>query len=322
MNLSFNSNNKFELKKEKKYYEKFLSNIEDSYKEALVNILQALKQNTEYKEEGYNKFYKKWKIYKKNYENNATIELIKDEIMNTTFLLLPEEYEKSKDEEYPQEISRKNLNNKKIYFENCLLLFMQLHDIREILLNYPNIFRDNLIKNNFPLNIKNEDITDFRINNEYDIEKINPTKIFRKTVSYKLNNSENFEEGELILYNKHIYFANIINKTTVKIQLKCNLKSIGLFKNNYDEKENIINILVHNSEEYEDEDNLKKKENDDENSQENIQIQVQFNNEKIKDETSQKINDAILSINNLERLYFDGYFNQINNKLKDTEEDF
>ena len=322
MNLSFNSNNKFELKKEKKLYENFLKNIEDSYKEVLGNILQILKQISEYKEEGYNKFYRQWKIYKKSYENKSTIELIKDEIMNTTFLLLPDEYEKSKDEEYPQEISRKDLNNKKIYFENCLLLFMMLHDIREILLNDPSFFRGNssfnLIKNNFPLNIKKDDITDFSINSEYDIEKINPTKIYRKPVSYKLQNSENYEVGELIIYNKHIYFANVINKTSVKINLKCNLKSIGLFINNYDDEKNIINILVHNSEEYEDDDNMKKNDNnDDENKQENIHIIVRFDEETIKVETSQKINEKILSINNEERLAFDGYFNEINNSLKE-----
>ena len=187
----------------------------------LGNILQILKQISEYKEEGYNKFYRQWKIYKKSYDNKSTIELIKDEIMNTTFLLLPDEFEKSKDEEYPQEISRKDLNNKKIYFENCLLLFMMLHDIREILLNDPSFFRGNssfnLIKNNFPLNIKKDDITDFSINSEYDIEKINPTKIYRKPVSYKLQNSENYEVGELIIYNKHIYFANVILKLQLKL---------------------------------------------------------------------------------------------------------
>ena len=81
--------------------------------------------------------------------------------------------------------------------------------------------------------------------------------------------------------------------------------------------------MVHNSEEYEDDNNLKKIENnDDENRQENIHIIVQFNDEKIKEETSQKINEKILSINNVERLAFDGYFNEINNKLKDIEEDF
>ena len=152
---------------------------------------------------------------------------------------------------------------------------MLIHDIREILLNDPKYFGGNaslnLIKNNFPLNIKKDDIIDFSLKYEYDLEKINPTKIFRKSVSYKLNNSENFEEGELILYNKYIYFANIINKAFVKINLKLNLKSIGLFSNKFDENEkNIINILVYNSKEYEDDDNLKKNENEDEIKEENI----------------------------------------------------
>ena len=81
--------------------------------------------------------------------------------------------------------------------------------------------------------------------------------------------------------------------------------------------------MVHNSEEYEEDDNLKKNDNnDDENPQENIHIIVKFEEEAIKEETSQKINEKILSINNVERLAFDGYFNEINISLKDTEEDF
>ena len=128
-------------------------------------------------------------------------------------------------------------------------LFMLLHDIRELLLNDPSYFKGensfNLIKNNFPLIMKKDDISDFNINEEYDLEQINPTKIFRKEVLYKLKKEDNFDEGELILFNKHIYFGNIVEDKKIKINLKFKLKAIGLYKSKED-KNDIINILVQN----------------------------------------------------------------------------
>ena len=322
MNLSFNPQYKFELKKEKKDYETFITNIETLYKQVLENITKFLKKNKEYKEEGYNIFYKKWKIYSKKYNNNSTLELIKDEIMNNTFILLSEEYEKSKDEEYPEEISRKNMNLKNKYFENCLLLFMLLHDIRELLLNDPSYFKGessfNLIKNNFPLIMKKDDISDFNINEEYDLEQINPTKIFRKEVLYKLKKEDNFDEGELILFNKHIYFGNIVEDKKIKMNLKFKLKAIGLYKSKED-KNDIINILVQNC--VEDDDYVEKNVSFDENEDKNRYIIIKFNDEKIKEEISQKINEKILSNNNEDRIAFDTYFNEINNNIKDKKED-
>ena len=328
-NLSLNSENKFELKKEKKDYDTFLSNIENIYKQVLETITQFVKQNKDYREEGYNKFYKKWKIYKQKYDNKTTIELIKDEIMNTTFLLLPEEYEKNNDEEYLDEISRKKADINDNCFGNCLLLFMMLHDLRELLINNPSFFRGkssfNLIKNNFPLIVQKDDITDFSVNNEYNLEKINLTKIFRQSVTYKLKNEDNFEEGELILYNKNIYFGTLIKDDIVKIVMKLKLKSIGLY-NNKEENDNLaINILVNASKEESDEEDDVKNDNninEEKKEEENLHIIIKFNDEKIKNEVSQKINEKILSINNEERLAFDGYFKEISNNFKDIEEDF
>ena len=323
MNLSLNPQYKFEFKKGKKDYESFINNIEILYKQVLENITKLIKANKQYKEEGYNIFYKKWKIYSKKYNNNATIDLIKDEIMNNTFLLLPEEYEKSKEEEYPEEISRKNMNFKNKFFENCLLLFMLLHDIREILLNDPNYFKGensfNLIKNNFPLNIKKDDVSEFNINEEYNLEKINPTKIYIRKMSYKLKKSENFEEGELILFYKHIYFGIVLEDKKIKINLKFKLKSIGLYKSKDDEND-IINILVQSC--VEDDDYVEK--NDDlfdGNEDKNKYIIIKFDDEKIKEEVSNKINEKILYNNNEERIVFDTYFNEINNNIKDNKED-
>ena len=327
-NLSLNSQNKFELKKEKNDYDSFIKNIEDIYKQVLETITKIIIENKDYREEGYDKFYKQWKIYKQKYDNKSTIESLKDEIMNTTFLLLPEEYEKNNEEEYLEEISRKKADNKDNYFGNCLLLFMMLHDLRELLLNDPSFFKGNssfnLIKNNFPLIVQKNDISDFSVNNEYNLEIIKNTKIYRQSVSYKINNAENFEEIELILYNKYIYFAKIIQNDLIKIVLKFKLKSIGLYSNKNEDDSNTINILVHNQENNEEDlVNLNKNNNNEERKEEeNTNIIVKFNDEKIKEEVSQNITEKTLSINNEERLAFDGYFKDINNTFKDIEEDF
>ena len=325
MNLCLNSENKFELKKGKNDYDSFINNIEAIYKQILGEITKLLKEKKEYREDGYNKFYKKWIVYKKSFDNKFTIELIKDQIMNTPFLLLPEEYEKSDEEEFPKEILRKSTNNKDKFFDNCLLVFMMLQDLREILRNDPSFFRGktsfNLIKNNFPLNIKKDDISDFNIGEEYNLIKINPSKIIRQTASYKLSTSENFEEGELILFNKDIYFAKVLDKNLVKINLKYKLKSIGLYKNKDDEN-NMINILIQTSENYEEKYLENENRDEDENKDNNIYINIKFEDEKTKEEMSQKIYEKIISINNEERLAFDGYFNEMNNNIKDLEEDF
>ena len=58
-----------------------------------------------------------------------------------------------------------------------------------------------------------------------------------------------------------------------------------------------------------------------ENENKNKYIIIKFNDEKIKEEISQKINEKILSNNNEDRIAFDTYFNEINNNIKDKKED-
>jgi len=306
-----------------------MNNIENIYKQVIATILELVKLNKDFREDGYSKFYKKWKIYNKKYDNKITLDLIKDEIMNTAFLLLPDEYEKSKDEEYPSEISRKFINIKDNYFSNCLLLFMMLHDLREILLNDESFIKGksslNLIKNNFPLFINKNDISDFSINGEYDLNKMNSTKIFRKPAFYKFKDKNDYNQTEVIIFNKYLYFCTLIRDNTVRINLKYQLKSIGLFNNKEDDENNIINILIQNSDNDDDEgDSLIKNVTMVENYKEdkNKYITIKLDDEKIKEELAQKINDKILSINNDERLIFDGYFKQIDNNIKNIEEDF
>ena len=318
INLCFNKNNNFELKKESLEFKMIINNFENIYKEIFETINSILKKNQTYREIGYNIFYNKWKMYNEQFNNIITLELIKDEIMNTTFILLPDEYEKNEEEKYFSDISRKESNDKKKIFGNYLFLFMMFHDIREMLLKNEkskNLNSLNLIKNKFPLS-NNINEPELNINTEYEIKKIKSKKSFKNySISYKFVENNNFEEGELIFLNKYSYIAQL-NENKYKIKHKFKISTIGLYKennNNNEGENNLINFLI-------DETLFYKEKNDEDNK---INILVKFQNEIKKEEISKYVNDKIFSINNDERLAFTGYFKEINNEMNnDNEEDF
>ena len=319
INLSFNKNNSFELKKESNSFDLIIKNVENIYKIILESINSMIKENGNYRDIGYKIFYKKWKYYNEKINNKETLELIKDYIMNTTFILLPEEHEKNEEEKYFSEIWRKESNIPNNIFENNLLLFMMIHDLREMLLInngfLKNLNAENLIKNKFPLQ-NNE--SELNINNTYELQKLKTMKNFIQiSVLYKCNEQQDFEEGELILLNKFSYFAKLIEEDRIKIKNKFNLNSIYLYQDNFnyiDNKENsIINFLIH--------------ENPPEINNENDKIDkliysVKFKDEKTKEEYTKYINDKCCSVKNDERMNFMSYLDKIYNSIKDNEEDF
>ena len=319
INLSFNKNNSFELKKESNSFDLIIKNVENIYKIILESINSMIKENGNYRDIGYKIFYKKWKYYNEKINNKETLEIIKDYIMNTTFILLPEEHEKNEEEKYFSEIWRKESNIPNNIFENNLLLFMMIHDLREMLLInngfFKNLNAENLIKNKFPLQ-NNE--SELNINNTYELQKLKTMKNFIQiSVLYKCNEQQDFEEGELILLNKFSYFAKLIEEDRIKIKNKFNLNSIYLYQDNFnyiDNKENsIINFLIH--------------ENPPEINNENDKIDkliysVKFKDEKTKEEYTKYINDKCCSVKNDERMNFMSYLDKINNSIKDNEEDF
>ena len=319
INLSFNKNNSFELKKESNSFDLIIKNVENIYKIILESINSMIKENGNYRDIGYKIFYKKWKYYNEKINNKETLELIKDYIMNTTFILLPEEHEKNEEEKYFSEIWRKESNIPNNIFENNLLLFMMIHDLREMLLInngfFKNLNAENLIKNKFPLQNNESELI---INNTYELQKLKTMKNFIQiSVLYKCNEQQDFEEGELILLNKFSYFAKLIEEDKIKIKNKFNLNSIYLYQDNFnyiDNKENsIINFLIH--------------ENPPEINNENDKIDkliysVKFKDEKTKEEYTKYINDKCCSVKNDERMNFMSYLDKINNSIKDNEEDF
>ena len=314
INLSFNKNNSFELKKESNTFSLIINNIETLYKNILEEINSMIKQNEKYRNDGYKIFYKKWQYYNEKFNNKVTLDLIKDEIMNTSYLLLMDEFEKNEEDNYFPEVSKKYSNNKEYIFENYLLLFMMVHDLREMLLINNKFFKSlnslNLIKNKFP--IQNNE-PELNINEEYELQKIKSMKNFNNLpIFYKFQEKDDFVEGQLIFLNKYVYFVEMLNENKMKIKYKFKINTIYLYQDNLnDEDINIIHYLI-----YEDifEKNKKNKEK--------FNIQVKYKDEQIKEEIAKYINDKNFSLNNDERINFSNYLEQINNNIKSNDEDF
>ena len=314
INLSFNKNNSFELKKESNTFSLIINNIETLYKHILEEINSLIKQNEKYRNDGYKIFYKKWQYYNEKFNNKVTLDLIKDEIMNTSYLLLMDEFEKNEEENYFPEVSKKYSNNKEYIFENYLLLFMMVHDLREMLLINNKYFKSlnslNLIKNKFP--IQNNE-PELNINEEYELQKIKSMKNFNNLpIFYKFQEKDDFVEGQLIFLNKYVYFVEMLNENKMKIKYKFKINTIYLYQDNLnDEDINIIHYLI-----YEDifEKNKKNKEK--------FNIQVKYKDEQIKEEIAKYIYDKNFSLNNDERINFSNYLEQINNNIKSNDEDF
>ena len=314
INLSFNKNNSFELKKESNTFSLIINNIETLYKNILEEINSMIKQNEKYRNDGYKIFYKKWQYYNEKFNNKVTLDLIKDEIMNTSYLLLMDEFEKNEEENYFPEVSKKYSNNKEYIFENYLLLFMMVHDLTEMLLINNKFFKSlnslNLIKNKFP--IQNNE-PELNINEEYELQKIKSMKNFNNLpIFYKFQEKDDFVEGQLIFLNKYVYFVEMLNENKMKIKYKFKINTIYLYQDNLnDEDINIIHYLI-----YEDifEKNKKNKEK--------FNIQVKYKDEQIKEEIAKYINDKNFSLNNDERINFSNYLEQINNNIKSNDEDF
>lgn len=303
INLSFNSSSSFELKKDRKNFTLFKSNIDNIYEQVLKEIYGLIKKyELFFNEEGYNIFYKNWKIYNRKYDNKNTFELIRDEIMKNTFLLLPEEYEKTNEEEYPNEISKKHANKLENYFGNLIRLYMMLHDLKEML----NISKKTmkLIKNDFPLIKNNYEMIDLKSNEDFNLEKINKTNIFRIKIFFKLYEKEEFKEGELIIYKNYLYITTTIKDNLVKsIDFKLKLNSAQMYKT-FNENDTINFLITNKDDDYLDEKSRIKNPKD-------LNIILKFQDEKQRDETINYYNEKSVSLNNFEKSAFIKYFKEI-----------
>ena len=244
--------------------EEIINNVEAKYKLILYSIYFLINDNKK-REKSYNCFKNQWSLYK-DMNNNKIFELIKNTIISSCYILISNN---NNIDECPEIIKYNKAYNEDENFNNYLIMFMLLHDIKEFLFNSyqeksDKIYKD-LIKNHFPLD--NSQL-DFKIKVQYDIGEINEKNIYKQTVDFSFMNEERYQRQELIIYREYIYFCTNI----VQINQKYALKYALLLEN----EENIIECIIINRE-----------------IQEKIEIKIKFKNKNIRNEALDYINNKI-----------------------------
>lgn len=248
--------------------EEIINNVEAKYKLILYSICFLINDNKK-REKGYNCFKNQWSLYK-DMNNNKIFELIKNSIISSCYILISKN---NNIEECPEIIKYNKVYNEDENFNNYLIMFMILHDIKELLYNSyqeknDKMYKD-LIKNHFPLDYSQ---LDFKIKVEYDIGEINEKDIYKQTVDFSFMNEERYQRQELIIYREYIYFCTKVKRNIVQINQKYALKYAILLEN----EENIIECIIINRE-----------------NQEKIEIKIKFKNENIRNEALDFINNKI-----------------------------
>jgi len=248
--------------------EEIINNVEAKYKLVLYSIYFLINDNKK-REKGYNFFKNQWSLYK-DMNNNKIFELIKNSFISSYYILISNN---NNIDECPEMIKYNKEYNEDENFNNYLIMFMLLHDIKELLFNSykeknDKIYKD-LIKNHFPLDYSQ---LDFKIKVHYDIGEINEKDIYTKTIDFSFMNEDKYQRQELIIYREFIYFGTKIKRNIVQINQKYALKYMILLEN----EENIIECIIINRE-----------------NQEKIEIKIKFKNENIRNEALDYINNKI-----------------------------
>ena len=248
--------------------EEIINNVEAKYKLVLYSIYFLINDNKK-REKGYNFFKNQWSLYK-DMNNNKIFELIKNSFISSYYILISNN---NNIDECPEMIKYNKEYNEDENFNNYLIMFMILHDIKELLVNSfkeknDKIYKD-LIKKHFPLDYSQ---LDYKINVQYDIGEINEKDIYIKTVDFSFMNEDKYQRQELIIYREYIYFGTKIKRNIVQINQKYALKYMILLEN----EENIIECIIINRE-----------------NQEKIEIKIKFKNENIRNEALDYINNKI-----------------------------
>ena len=250
--------------------EEIINNIKAKYKMILYSIYFLINNDKKNREKSYNLFKNQWLIYK-DINNSKIYELIKNTIISSCFILI------SKNEQIencPEIIKYNKVLNDDEIFNNYLIIFMLLHDIKELLIkdyqesNNKVVYID-LIKNNFPLDYSQ---FDFKIKEQYNIGEINQKEIYRQQIEYSFTNISKFFKEDLIIYKDYMYFCSKIKRNIIQINKKYPLKNIILLEN----ENNIIECIIIDRE-----------------KEEKIEITIKFKNEKMKNEAFDFINNKI-----------------------------
>ena len=256
-------------------------------------IIQIISSEKKYRENGYNIFYLTWEIYNKKYNEENFNNKLKF-LINKPYIILPINNEI---ENYPEILKYDlNLHNNQ-YLNTYLLIFMQIYDLKNMLNNKNN----NLIKENFPLKIKDK----FKIGEIYSLNSIK-NSIKKKVYYIEKNNLLDTSELLLLFHDKiFLIFSEMINENEFKIKYKYKLSNLAMYFNKNDELINRIIVVT------------------DFKTDIKTEIKITFDNPTDCEEVSQYLIDKFIQSKNEEYIHFKTYFDEklteITNEFEENE---
>ena len=306
----------------------FIKNIESKYKSILFYIYSLFNNDPKNRENSYDILYNQWLLYK-DMDNRYLFKTIKKKIISSMDILtlsnidVNNEYSDYEYIEINTNLNNKSNNDSEILsrnkkenasFESNILIFMLIYDLKKIFKKRQKDKNSNicekLLKNKFPLDYSSYD---FQIGKKYNIDMIDPSKLYKQLVQYKIidpqrNKEKPFMKCEIFFYRSFLYFGlrNNDDNNNVLVFKKIDIKLIEANKDyNQDEKENCVQLQL-----------------DDGN---NEIIIIKFENKNSRKDFKDLINEKIMTSSNDERLLFSQYFQGLISKFKSNniiKEDF
>lgn len=164
----------------------------------LSNIKLIIINNKYIRETGYEHFETEWKNYKQD------ISSIVEDLISQSFLIIPFNLEDLV-EDYPRIL--KLQKNELDTFKSCLIVFMTLHDIRQMIYQ-----EKDLIRNGFPLKLGGF---------ELDTEQIyNLQNLGLEMYNCKVKVGSNFYDYIMLVYQNNLYFGLPDNKDQLFTMIK------------------------------------------------------------------------------------------------------
>ena len=249
--------------------EEIFNNVKAKYKMIIYSLYFLIEKNIKNREKGFTFFKNQWLIYK-NMNNSKIFDLIKNSLISSYFILI---LKNSEIENCPEIIKYEKKFNNDENFNNYLIIFMFLHDIKELLANSFNesnnkTYKD-IIKEHFPLDFSQ---LDFKLNEQYDIAYLNQKEMYRQQIEFSFINTNIFSFQELIIYRGYMYICNLVKKKYIQINHKYPLKYVVLLENG----DNFIECIIINKE-----------------KQEKTEIIIKFKKKNLRDEAINFINSKI-----------------------------
>ena len=289
------------LSEDNKVLVSFTDEEEDSLIEIQKNLITKIQDNMSdqkiFRENGFLYFTELWNYYHKDSFENLSKDI--NTLTSFPFILLQEN---DKVSDYPLLLKQK-LSDTTI-FKDYILLFMNIHDIKEIFFGdkKKKDFQTKLIKEENPLFLKNTFELD--INKSYNLndELKKTSNLIYLNVKLRNNKLENYEDKILLIHTPFIYFGNLNNEMFL-VEYKFNLNSLGMYKSEEDSGKNIVNYYINDG-------------------TENIfDISIMFNDEKTCEEIYNKLFEGIQQIKNERYILFRSYFEDEKNLIIGDYED-